>query len=306
MTTPFNQKDLTKTLKKAKRMTFLKIILLSLCMSVVILAVIFYGNRYWMGKMQTEVVREKMAEQAVMHEANTFIQMQFESTGFLKGTITEEIYKVIEDKVIPWDTQTIHYTNKGFESTTFASSTTTVNDTTTIQIPSGERAMQYYVPQYHYETYANDLEHITHYPNDKYMEMAISFDNSYSFEHVQKILPTSLHVTWYWVNNFTMKKQKRDVPELAGFLYGFSAPTNNTSIVAQTLLMKEEEPIDTPQRFLTALQAVSNEDYDMLKKRQHKNLIAGVVVTGTKKDLAVLKNQPYVKASSLGAVVDKY
>lgn len=103
-----------------------------------------------------------------------------------------------------------------------------------------------------------------------------------------------------------MKKQKRDMPELGGFLYGFSAPTDNTSIVAQTLLTNEENPIDTPQRFLAALQAVSNEDYAMVKKRQHKNLIAGVVVTGTKKDLAVLNNQPYVKASSLGAVVDKY
>ncbi|NGY80818.1 hypothetical protein F6Y02_43705 [Bacillus megaterium] len=35
-------------------------------------------------------------------------------------------------------------------------------------------------------------------------------------------------------------------------------------------------------------------------------MIIGVVVTGTKEELLSLKNKLYVKAASLGAVVDKY
>ncbi|MHA2961183.1 anti sigma factor C-terminal domain-containing protein [Priestia megaterium] len=42
-----------------------------------------------------------------------------------------------------------------------------------------------------------------------------------------------------------------------------------------------------------------------LKNRQKNGLIIGVVVTGTKEELLSLRNEPYVKAASLGAVVDK-
>lgn len=304
MTDPFNEKELTKTLKKAKQRTLLKMTVVALLISVAVIAASFYGHRYWMGKIQTEVMHEKVNEQAFMSSANTFTTNVSETQGFLKGTMTQQVYKIIEDTIIPWNTQTIHYTNKGFESTTFTSTTISVDDTTEIHIPDGQRIMQFYVPQYQYKTYENDLANMKQYPDDKYIEMAISFEDSFPFEHVQKMLPKELHVTWYWVNDFDSKKQKRDMPELDGDLYGFSAPNKNTTVLAQKLLTSEEG-INTPERFLEALKTYSKEDYELLKKRQHKKFIAGVVVTGTKKDLAILKNQSYIKSSSIGAVVDK-
>ena len=56
MTDPFNEKELTKTLKKAKQRTLLKMTVVALLISVAVIAASFYGHRYWMGKIQTEVM----------------------------------------------------------------------------------------------------------------------------------------------------------------------------------------------------------------------------------------------------------
>ncbi|MEU5008679.1 anti sigma factor C-terminal domain-containing protein, partial [Streptomyces albidoflavus] len=64
--------------------------------------------------------------------------------------------------------------------------------------------------------------------------------------------------------------------------------------------------INSEADFLNRLKKINKADYDLLKLQQKDGLIIGVVVTGTKEALLKLENQSYVKATSIGAVVDKY
>ncbi|PEA35374.1 hypothetical protein CON45_30400 [Priestia megaterium] len=141
---------------------------------------------------------------------------------------------------------------------------------------------------------------IKDYPNDKYMEMAISFNKNYKLKEVQKMLPTSVHQTWYWVDNYAKSNGYRGEPENGRWLLGISKPSPQLGEKLTTTKIKTEAD------FLNELEKTDPGESKNLKNRQKNGLIIGLVVTGTKKELLSLRNEPYVKAASLGAVVDNY
>ncbi|MEH6914998.1 anti sigma factor C-terminal domain-containing protein, partial [Priestia megaterium] len=119
-------------------------------------------------------------------------------------------------------------------------------------------------------------------------------------KEVQKMLPTSTHQTWYWVDNYGKSTGYRNNPENGRWLLGISKPSPQLGAKLTTTKIKTEAD------FLNELQKTDPGEVKNLKNRQKNGLIIGVVVTGTKEELLSLKNKPYVKAASLGAVVDKY
>lgn len=296
----FDEKSLNKSLKRAKRVTILRTLLISAFVCILIIWGVLRFNTRVINKKGSEVASELIIRDAVMKAPNTIINTETIDIGLFKGTIKREVYKVIEDKVIPWDTQEVNYGLRGFSSTSFSSYSTEIDDTTQINFPSGEKEMLFYVPQFKYKTYADDLSKLKEYPNDKYFEMAISFDQSYSLNEVKKMLPKSVNPTWYWVNNYSNKTDYRDAPESGQWLFGISDPPSKLGQVLSTPKVKSESD------FLYRLKKFNKNEYQFIKKRQKDGLVVGVVVTGTKDSLLLLQGQPYVKASSLGVIVDKY
>jgi hypothetical protein len=296
----FDEKSLNKTLKKAKRVTYFRTLLISTIVCILIVFGVFKANTWWISKKGNEVTSELTIQDAVMKAPNTIINMETLEIGLFKGTIKRKVYKVIEDKVIPWDTQKVSYGLRGFSSTSFSSYSTNIDDNTKINFPSGQREMLFYVPQFNYKSYAEDLLKLKDYPNDKYIEMAISLDKSYSLNDVKKMLPNPINQTWYWVNYYSNKPDERDGPEFGQWLFGISEPSSQLGQVLSA------PKINSESDFLNRLKKFNTKDYQLLKKRQTDGLIIGVVVTGTKDSLLLLKEQPYVKASSIGAVVEKY
>lgn len=296
----FDEKSLNKTLKKVKRVTFLRTLLISVIVSILIVIGVFKLNNWWIDKTGSELAAEGVLEDTIMMTPNTFVRTETIEIGILKGTIKKEVFKIIEDKIIPWQKQDVHFGFRGFQSTSYSSYSTTVNETTQINIPSGEREMLFYVPQYKYKTYANDLEILNEYPSDKYIELAISFDKGYSLSQVKEMLPDAINQTWYWINNYPIKSEERAQPESGQWLYGISQPTSD---IGKAL---SPHKIKTESDFLAQLKKVNKNDYQFLKKQQEKGLIIGGVVTGTKEELLSLQGLSYVKATSLGVVIEKY
>lgn len=296
----FDEESLNKTLKRVKRVTYLRTFLISAFVCTLIVMGTFKANTWWVNKKGSELASKAIVEDAVIKAPNTIVRTETIEIGLFKGTIKKEVFKVIEDKIIPWQKQDVHYGLRGFQSTSFSSYSTNVNDTTKVNIHSGEREMLFYVPQYTYKTYANDLSIIDEFPNDKYIELAVSFDKGYSLSEAKKMLPQSIHQTWYWVNSYPMKTQVREEPEFGQWLYGISQPSSELGKALSTPKIKTESD------FLNHIKKVNKNDYQFLKQQQEKGLIIGVVVTGTKENLLSLQGQPYVKASSIGAVVEKY
>lgn len=296
----FDDNSLKKTLKKAKRVTLVRTLLISVIVCLAVGYGVYRMNSWIVDKRGSEVALKHMQEDSVMKAPNTFVQTENINFGFFQGTVKRKVYKVIEDKIIPWDTEDVHYDFHGYYSTSFSSYSTIVNDTTVVNIPSGEKEMMFYVPQYTYKSYLDDLSKLNDYPEDKYMELAISFDKSYSLEEVKKMLPQSVHPTWFWVNEYANKPAEKSEPEYGRWLLGIYEPTSNLGEVESDITIKNE------QDFLQNLKKYDKNLYKSVQKKQKDGLIIGVVVTGTKEDLLSLKGKSYVKASSIGAVVDKY
>ncbi|WP_455919395.1 anti sigma factor C-terminal domain-containing protein [Priestia megaterium] len=296
----FDEKSLHRTLKKAKYIAFLRTVFISALVVCFVITVLIKGNNYFINTQGNKLAERLIKENHVRMSPNTFTNTDTISTGILKGTIKSEVFKVIEDKVIPWGTEEITYDLLGNFNTSFSMSSTIVNDTTMYHIPNGQREMLFYVPKYKYKLYANDFGMIKDYPNDKYMEMAISFDKNYTLKEVQKMLPTSAHQTWYWVDNYANSNGHRNESENGRWLLGISKPSPQLGAKLTTTKVKTETD------FLNELKKTDPGEAKNLKNRQENGLIIGVVVTGTKEELLSLRNKPYVKAASLGAVVDKY
>jgi len=296
----FDEKSLHRTLKKAKYIAFLRTVFISALVVCFVITVLIKGNNYFINTQGNKLAERLIKEKHVRMSPNTFTNTHTISTGILKGTIKREVFKVIEDKVIPWGTEEITYDLLGNFNASFSMSSTIVNDTTMYHIPNGQREMLFYVPKYKYKLYANGFGMIKDYPNDKYMEMAISFDKNYTLKEVQKMLPTSAHQTWYWVDNYANSNGHRNESENGRWLLGISKPSPQLGAKLKTTKVKTEAD------FLNELKKTDTGEAKNLKNRQENGLIIGVVVTGTKEELISLRNKPYVKAASLGVVVDKY
>ncbi|MEM5008770.1 anti sigma factor C-terminal domain-containing protein [Priestia megaterium] len=298
----FDEKSLHRTLKKAKYIAFLRTVFISALVVCFVITVLIKGNDYFINTQGNKLTERFIKENHVRMSPNTFTNTDTISTGILKGTIKSEVFKVIEDKVIPWGTEEVTYDLNGNFNASFSTHSTIVNDTTMYHIPNGQREMLFYVPKYKYKVYANDFDMIKDYPNDKYMEMAISFDKNYTLKEVQKMLPTSAHQTWYWVDNYNYAKSTgyRGNPESGRWLLGISKPSPQLGVKLTSNKVKTEAD------FLNELQKTDPGEVKSLKDRQKNGLIIGVVVTGAKEEILPLRNKPYVKAASLGAVVDKY
>lgn len=296
----FDEKSLGQTLKRAKRFTLLRTLLVSAIVCILIGFGVYRVNGWWLDKTGSQLAHKLIQEDKIMKAPNTIVRTETIEFGLFKGTIKKEVFKVIEDKIIPWQQQDVHFGLRGHYSTSFSSYNTIIDDTTQVHIPSGEREMLFYVPQYKYKVYSNDLAALHEFPNDKYMELAISFDKAYSLSEAKEMLPKSIHQTWYWINDYRMESGSEAEPVSGQWIYGISQQVTEFGKALSNPKIKTEAD------FLNHLKKINKADYQFLKKQQKNGLIIGVVVTGTKEELLQLVGQPYVRASSLGAVVEKY
>lgn len=194
----------------------------------------------------------------------------------------------------------------------------------------GQRVMVFFYPFVRYDAseYLNDLALLDDIGSDKYMEMALSFNRGYTVEEVKKILPEDITVTWYWVDDLSENEKemlklplkKREEMELPVCL-----PSVKSEYTAYGIKLydncSDEIPDDVAvELFINSIVNCRDEyrkgnEFDRIynniagddgKLAQSDIKIWGAVVTGDSESLKVLLGLPFIKASSLGVVTDKY
>ncbi|MNT05423.1 hypothetical protein D3C72_1400420 [compost metagenome] len=237
--------------------------------------------------------------------------------SLLGGTLEYQEFKIIENRVIPWDDHSLKYNVFQGEATVLLGSSMGVqvkedgqdryyNDR------SGERQMLFYHPAMRYDHYLNDLPLLNKMRDDQYIEMGLSFNKGYTLSQVEQMLPQGTHATWYWADSYNEDDLKhlkfKAEPERAEELHGFQAYSERLS---------DSTERTTEDQFLKDIQTVidsSNAYYSKqathvlaaVKSHQQSGMIIGVVVTGTKDQLKALQQLPFIKAATLGATVDMY
>jgi hypothetical protein len=331
----------TSLVKKARRATLFRNIGISLVVSLLVLAGGFLGSRQLLGKSADDALRDialfKQISGPNVHEAGYRINF-----GLFSGTLEYQTYKLVEGIPVAWNQET-------FEFNALGSVSRLPGNYSSIQLPdpamkdfhyqrpfnpqTGQREMLFYLPGIDYGHYLNDLASLNEIGSGRYVEMAISFDKSYTAAQINAMLPEGVHPVWYWVDTYydkeaytpktVVEEQKMPdgsikqvervtppTPDSARDVYGFDANMGDS-----------EEGQGTEKDFLRSLEngltygkkyyAEYKKIYDYLKGGKEKPTerdvkILGVVVTGSPDSLKALQGQPYVKAAVLGAVVDKY
>ncbi|ETT73950.1 hypothetical protein C173_10935 [Paenibacillus sp. FSL R7-277] len=339
MTAPWEEaedQNIMTTLKKTKRKSMIRSILISLGVSILTLLIVFYGAAQLVGHLS---MNAHYSEQQYMRisSPNEFDSGYKDNRGFLSGVLEMNTYKIVDDVPIPWKTRWLNYNPWWFPFTTGAYggvSNLTVEDPRMKQegyeyyrnynSDNGQREMAFYIPGVDYGgRILNDLPELDKMNEDKRVELAVSFDKDYSFEEVEGLLPAGAKPVWYWVDSYDDRegfnfkpypnendpaKMNYPTPMSANYgVYGFGVQPDWDQAKPEDFIGAVQIGVDKKDNHHSEYQRIFN----YLKKDKPAPeagdvRILGVVVTGTADGLKSLKGQTYVRGAALGAVVDKY
>jgi hypothetical protein len=334
MTAPWEDQDnkkLTNMIKKTKRRTALRNVIISLIVSVIVLFSGMLVNVHLASLSSQRTMNDEYALKAISGP-NQYISGSTDEVGFLSGRIEINMYKVIEGVPIPWLTRkTVYNVLPLFSFTSLSGSANGLS----LSLPdpemvkenyeyyrnyngyNGQRQMMFYIPEVNYNgKVLNDLPAVRQMDQDKLVEMAISFDKSYSLAEVRAMIPAELTQVWYWVDTYDNKKyfdpykdgngnMSYANPQGENWLYGFGINLDGPAINEKDFIASLEQGLKGEYHY------EFNRIYDYLRGDKAKPSetdvrLLGVVLTGTAKELQILSGQSYARAATLGAVVDKY
>lgn len=336
MTKPWEEDDkkLGKVIKKAKRKTWIRNILISFIASIVAIVLVQFGALQLTYRASDKALNEEWLRMSLT-SPNEYESGYSDQRGFLSGTLEFSTYKIVEGVPVPWGSRMREYTVPGFPKFTGLSGNKgnlTVVDPEMdaksfmyyrqYNASNGQRELMFYVPGVDYNgKILNDLDMVGSMGTNKAAEMAISFDKDYSFDEVRAMLPGEVTPVWYWVDtydnretfNFKPYKDERGetsypTPMTKSFgVYGFGVRPDWDQVEVDEFLQDLQNGMKQDGRYVKDYERI----YNYLKKDKNKPdesdvRILGVVVTGTTEELKSLRGQSYVRASVLGAVAETY
>ncbi|WP_160680461.1 anti sigma factor C-terminal domain-containing protein [Clostridium sp. C8-1-8] len=359
-----------KKSKKNRKIIFVakvKSIAITVSIILVILSLIYVGmSRVVIDKVinkidiklfdkKSLIVNDIEKEYEIMHP-NQYIAQVTYLKGFLSGNIKIDTCKVIEKNVVADEPIEREFNLKemlGSENQQYVSANESGNGIATISPGSlhdklknvdffnrlGQRKMIFFYPFSDYkDLYRNDISKLEQVGDKKVAEMALSFDKYYSMEEIQKVIPTGITVTWYWVDDISEEGKKAilasDEKDTKSIREGYNGTRKDG--LFRTVVSEENAigikaidmngcKIDNPQdnfvrsiyrndykdENIKALKSKlqikqTNDQSNVLKYNKQNIRIGGVVVTGSVEQLKGLSKISSIKASTFGVILDKY
>lgn len=313
----FDEKKIKKSIRKAKIKSLLKIIIISI---IVFIVGTYINLRICM--KYSEKAYETNEATVRLSIPNGYISESNDIFGFLGGSGTYKVAKnvggknvILEDRLsffgLVWPK---NYSRVNGGGPIYGSG----NSGWTVSLwENGYKRMRFFHPELQYNEYQNDLTNIDSIPDEKVIEMAISFDKSYKIYDMflldRKLKPAK--ITWLWLDEFT--KEKMDEYEYSIENYDNKAngiyenETIGIEYNNQHGLSENEykEKYDELVNRLNKSNYINYKDlYEEImaegKTSAEDARILGVVVQGTKEDLKELLGNPLIKATSFGVVTD--
>lgn len=318
-------KKFKKAIRRAKRFSTMKIVFI--CVSIII--VLGIGTRLigeYMAEKNLSMYMRKMDNYSILGGPNEFAGMNNTYKTWFSGKSEYKTFKHINEKRVYTGSHGIEYNLFGIKHNSGNGaliSETKMTEEEVHYLPRyndmGQKLMEFYYPYVNYgDKYKNDLRVLDDIDDNKYMEMAISFDKAYSIDEVNKMIPDSIKLTWYWIDiydDLMKENQKYHINKQEDGLRVEQYPDicyENSAFGFKTI-NEYGEKIDKPEeRFINFLKdsemiriydKIAGED----KKLTEDDIkVQGIVVIGDAENLRELRNMPFIKASSIGIITDKY
>ncbi|AHV96227.1 anti-sigma factor [Paenibacillus sabinae] len=338
MTDPWEgqeNQELAAAIKKVRRRTLIRNILISLAVSLITLVVIFIGAAHLIDHESSETMFDEYGYMSISSPNEYLEPGHKDRRGFLSGVLELDTYKIVEGIPIPWREKWINYHVTGFPFTTgvHGGTTSLEGDDPALKAQgyeynrrynpdNGQREMLFYVPGADYNgKILNDIPSLSQMESGKLVEMALSFDKNYSFAEVKAMLPAGVRPVWYWVDTYDDWKDFGLEPEKNGDgvivypqplistygVYGFGVRPHSENPDPADFIGSVKVGLQQKGKYYSEYKRI----YTYLKKDKPEPgtsdvRILGVVVTGTTRGLQSLNGQPYIRGAVLGAVADRY
>ena len=179
----------------------------------------------------------------------------------------------------------------------------------------GLRYMTFFYPDIEYKNGINDIGLLSQMPDDKIVEIGISFDREYPLSEARMLIPENL-VTFYWVDG---KSSGEEAQQACGEndIYGIKLLDENGKTVKEPAMnfigaltqlrnTTDDSRIDMymsgdlPANFYAKI-AGSDGMLD-----ESDLYVLGAVLVGNPDNIARLKDRSFIRYATLGSVVDKY
>lgn len=283
-------------LKKAKRKQLLKIIITSIIVVLILIPILYKTGNYFAAKSSTQL-HETLFLHNEIAEPNIQIDSQVTAnSSMFGGNIITNRSKNINGYIVPWSTLTSSYhwlgadidNNElvpGFywsDKEFYEYDKQTKNKVATFYHPS---------IQEYFDGTPNEVSEVSQMEN-YVAEVAISFDQPYTFEEIQAKIPDNLNIVWLYMASQIGDESKGP----AGLpIYGF-APSSSPKD-AYTDFIDDLKKYDDSGRMETIQEFINSN-----KNKQWNEVgILGVMLTGQTQNFKALENQDFIRGASVGA-----
>jgi hypothetical protein len=311
--------EFEKLVKKAKKRSMIKMVLISLVISLIVLT-----GLYFIGDTVMKIKMEK--ETSLDSTWNGVMGANIEERGGIfnysltSATAKTRLVKIVGGVPIPWGEQEKVFTIFGSSRLISNNGPSGLGYSDDERIPmyyEGERVVEFFHPQVNYKQIFDDRKLLNVIDDNTVVEMAFSFDDGYSIEEVNEVFKEQL--AWYWVdtfskdeiendNNFNEDENFRDSTiygfEAYGFSYNRNAETYSASNFISILERVKEDGGDYQEDAEKIINNITNQGEIKLEPQNLK--IIGVIVTGKPSDLIKFSDESMIRGATLGATTDLY
>lgn len=307
------EKDFSKLVKKARRMSILRNTLISAIVCSVFLFVIYFLGSFMMNKkierasdyetMWHQIAGANIDESTTLYEYSPFSASS--TTFFIKN---------IHGVPMSWGSTKKVFTFWGTSKevvTDLIAGHGYLDDERIPLYYRSERLTEFFHPNIRYEKRIDERPLLNEIADHKVVEYAFSFDKAYTLQEVENLF--SDHIAWYWVDTFSESdikmKNKEAFPvtilgtEAIGFQHIPSVEGDQSLNFTHTLEWLAENRGEYQDQTKKMIENITNNKEKLTSSQLE---IIGVVVTGTPKDLKKYNNLPAINAAVLGATADKY
>lgn len=320
----FDEKQTKKIMRKAKFWSTIKIISITLIVTPLVLIVLWYGLRH----LSLNSAQKVMDDIHLFNEIsapNIQISNQIYDYNLFGGKIKTTTYKVLGDQHRPyiWKPIESDYNLFGTLTRSYGSSSIQIESSESLAETNqferfndytGDREMFFYHPKISYDNYQDSISQLNQLEKNTLVELAISFDNAYSFDEIKSKLPIDVQVDWWWVDTFTedtinfLKQGQNTIAANYPYIYGFQSEQSKPKARRSS-----SDEVDTFIRNIELLRKSKNFEWETNQVYQaligEKGTIdksdvkmIGAVVTGTPEQLESLQGQAYIKGSIFGVI----
>lgn len=303
-----NDNDFSKLVKKARRRSLIKNIMISFIVSLLLFTCLFWLGTFFMNKKVDNEISYDYATQSIQGANVQNMGSLYNYTPF-SISVTTETKKIIAGVPVPWENHEKVFSIFGPSRSIQSNFITGTGNSEDERIPiyfQGERVIEFYHPNGNYEFLPDDRPLLDKIAENKVIEMAFSFDAPYSIEEVQNRFSTQQN--WYWVNTGSIEEQTGEKEPITGNnAFGFLTnrdPVESANGFIQQIRWLQEEQGDFREEANRLYSTMTNNGQIDLDSENLE--IIGVVVTGTPEELKQYSNAQMVRAAVLGVTADEY